>query len=519
MKRAPQWLSVTALALVALLAACEDPLVPPVAVDAYQLLRSTGPVAAVQITISYQPNFDFVGISGTPAGALVHTYDNGAGSLTIGLLLNGAAATGQLVRLNWNSDGDGPDPAFAAVAGYDAELAQVSSRLELGPLTPLVGATNAPSLSLLEDDDSAVGSFAAARAITTASVSDELPATFADYPLGDLDKSGIVDVRDAFKALAIVADDVATEAYDRYHADLTGDYTVTMSDVTAALKKAVDPTVPAHMVVKPGRLTYLELVAGRPVLVGNGGSVAFSELTFLEENPRGGNFVGDETFPVAGQSAVYTFTSQPNDVFGQLIVATGEQSATVTVGNIVILLAGQSNASGLGAPAIPSLQNGASWPEVRALTNDYRWLPAVEPLDSPYNQELFDPVSLDPNAAVSPGVQAGRLLNRGSPTAGVDGTDRFVYLIPAALGGSGLASGWYLGPSDLAGTDRLTLFGSAAYRGLVSAGLRDMPAAAVPSEHEAEGGPVNAVFWYQGETDSRDSGRRSNYVSHTGAVL
>ena len=517
-------MAIAALATVVLLAACEAPLVPPVEVDSYQLLRSTGPVVAVQVTISYQPShYDFLGISGVPAGALVHTYDNGGGSITIGLLANGPALSGQLLRLNWSSADVGVEPAFTTRAAYDATLASVNSRLELGALTPVVGPSGATALSVLDHADSAVGSSGASGQVTPTSVDDELSATFADYPLGDLDRTGTVDVRDAYMALAIVNDGAATEAYDRYHADLTGDYLVTMNDVTAALKKAVDPTVPAQLVVKPARLTYVELVAGKPVLVGNGGSAAFTGLSFLEENPRGPAFAGAKTSPVAGQSAVYQFTSQPNDVFGQLTVSAGAQSAVVTVGNIVILVAGQSNASGLGLPAIPGLENGEAWPEVRALTNDYRWLPAVEPLDSPYNQGMFDPVSLDGNAAVSPGVHTARLLNRGSPSAGVVATDRFVYLIPTALGGSSLAPsggvGWYLDANDLAGTDRLTLFGSAAYRGLVSAGLRDMPAAAVPSEHAAEGGPVSTVFWYQGESDSRDTTRRSNYVAHTGAVF
>src|SRR5690606_14324106 len=98
--------------------------------------------------------------------------------------------------------------------------------------------------------------------------------------------------------------------------------------------------------------------------------------------------------------------------------------------------------------------------------------------------------------------------------------DRFVYLIPAALGGSPLApsdgEGWTAG---LGSTDRETLFGSAAYRGLVSAGLAEMPADATPSEYDAEGGPVNAVFWYQGETDSRFPDRRTHFTSRTAQVF
>ena len=506
------------------LVAC-DPVLPPVEeVDAFQVISTTGPIAALQVRISYQPNsFDFRGVSGVAAGALVHTYDDENGSLTIGLVLNGADASGSLLTLNWSHDDEQNPPTFATIAAFDSSLAGVGNRLRLGALTTVAGAsvstvrstvTTLNATSLPPDET--------AQAITTMSLTDELEASFADYPLGDLDKDGTVAVKDALMVRRIVGGGVETDAFMRYHADLDGDYLVQISDVAAALKKAVDPTVPASLIVKPTRLTYVDMVAGRPVLVGNGGSEELAGLVFESDNPRGDAFEGDVDEPLPGHSAVYT-VADANDAFGWLRVSTMGSTSDVIVGNIVILVAGQSNASGQGKPAIPGLQNGSSWPEVRALTNDYRWLPAVEPLDSALNQSSFDPVSLDAEARVSPGVQAARLLNRGSGSLGIEATDRYVYLIPAALGGSSLAPdgavGWYLGAEDLADTNRATLFGSAAYRGLVSAGLRDMPANAQPSEYDAEGGPVNAVFWYQGETDSRTTTRRGNFIAHTSAVF
>lgn len=507
------------------LVAC-DPVLPPVEeVDAFQVISTTGPIAALQVRISYQPSsFDFRGVSGVATGALVHTYDDESGSLTIGLVLNGADATGSLLTLNWSHDDEQNPPTFATIAAFDSSLAGVGNRLRLGALTTVAGAsvstvrstvTTLNATSLPPDET--------AQAITTMSLTDELEASFADFPLGDLDKDGTVAVKDALMVRRIVGGGVETDAFMRYHADLDGDYLVQISDVAAALKKAVDPTVPASLIVKPTRLTYVDMVAGRPVLVGNGGSEELAGLVFESDNPRGDAFEGDVDEPLPGHSAVYT-VADANDAFGWLRVSTMGSTSDVIVGNIVILVAGQSNASGQGKPAIPGLQNGSSWPEVRALTNDYRWLPAVEPLDSALNQSSFDPVSLDAEARVSPGVQAARLLNRGSGSLGIEATDRYVYLIPAALGGSGLAPngsvGWYLGAADLADTNRATLFGSAAYRGLVSAGLRDMPANAQSSEYDAEGGPVNAVFWYQGETDSRSpTPRRRDFAQHTAAVF
>ena len=515
----------TTIAALLLLVACNPFLRPAEEVDAVQAIRSSTPVAGVQVQITYQPNnFDFIGVTGAPSGALVHSYDDGSGNLTVGLVLNGTDASGHLLTLNWKHDDEQSPPSFASIAAYNSALESVGTGLTLGALTPVDQASSAPVLSTADSTiGSAVPQDPSAREITAASLSDELLPSFADFPLGDLDQSGSVAVKDALVVRKIVEGAVETDAYMRYHADLTGDYLVQLVDVAAVLKKAVDPTVPASLVVKPARLTYVDMVAGRPVLVGNGGSEALSALAFHGDDPRGGPFDGTVTQPVPGQSAVYLVES-PNDAFGWLRVSITDHSADVIVGNVVILVAGQSNASGVGTPPIPGLQTGTAWPEVRALTNDYRWMPAVEPLDAPQGQASFDDVSLDPNPRVSPGVHAARVLNRGIASQGIAGTGRFVYLIPAALGGSGLAPssgvGWYLGANDLADSNRDTLFGSAAYRGLVSAGLREMPANAQPSEHDAEGGPVNAVFWYQGETDSRSpTPRRRDFVQHTAAVF
>src|SRR5690606_24714598 len=119
-------------------------------------------------------------------------------------------------------------------------------------------------------------------------------------------------------------------------------------------------------------------------------------------------------------------------------------------------------------------------------------------------------------------------LNGGDADAGIAATDRYVYLIPAGRGASRLTprttgpdtgSGWHISPADLAGTDRNTLVGSAAYRGLLSAGERAMPAEADPSDHHAEGGPVTAVYWYQGESDSSETTLRASFAPYTADVF
>ena len=111
---------------------------------------------------------------------------------------------------------------------------------------------------------------------------------------------------------------------------------------------------------------------------------------------------------------------------------------------------------------------------------------------------------------------------------GLTGTGRDVYLIPSALGASQVGPhtrvdncvypaqiGWNLGPANLAGTDTDTLFGSAAYRALVSAGEAVNP---VPGEG-SEGGPVSAVYWYQGESDNSSTSLRGAYSGRTEDVF
>ncbi len=366
-----------------------------------------------------------------------------------------------------------------------------------------------PRGTTLEDVDS--GAFLRAdaeRALTTlASTGDlfgtDLEPAFAHFPLGDLDQSDDVDVLDVLMALDVATGaNASPTAYERYHADLVADDDVQIDDVIRLLDKAVDPTLPASLVVRPLRLSYVALTQDVPVLVGNAGNEPFSGLTF-------GGLSGSTSEPIPGQTAVFDPNVSANQAFGTLAVdADGLTGVDVPVGNITILVAGQSNAVGWDGNIPSDMVTPADWPEVRMLGNDYVWKGAYEPGDDATGQ--LDIVSVDAGAGASPGVELGRQLAyapAGSPAAG-----RLVYLIPAALGGSGL-SAWNSGVPD---TDRSKLFGSAAYRGLMSVGLRADPTTA--NDFDAEGGPVMAVYWYQGETDSRGNTLRNNFSAFTVAV-
>lgn len=512
-----------ALAFLLVVTACGDPIAPPpTGTDLYQRLLATAALDGVQVRVTYaQHDLTFQGVSAVPSGVIARTYDDGAGSVTIGLVVTGSAVSGQLLTLHWKGELDSAAPVLASVGAYDAARASVAGAVSLGDLrldeqglgspVTLVGLSTQEREALIAGLDTAVGPLA-------------LDDGLADFQLGDVDQSGAVDVLDALFVLDVVTGATADPSdVVSYHADLSGDDEHTVDDVELALAKAVDPTAPAVLVVRPSRLTYLDLVDDAPVLVANGGSAPLAGLAFAGTNFSGSSFSGTSSQPIPGQTAVYSVSSNENDVNGVLTVSASGQQAAVSVGNIVFLIAGQSNASGWGAPMIPALQDGSDWPEVRALGNDYVWKPAVEGLDNNHNQ--LDSISSDSTNLVSAGVTLGRLLNGGDESAGIGATDRYVYLIPAALGGSRLTPrpltgvGWRVSSDDLADTNRSTLFGSAAYRGLVSSGQRPMPALAEPSEHDAEGGPVTAVFWYQGESDSSEISLRSNFAAYTGDVF
>jgi len=472
-----------------------------------QAVTFDAPIAAAELELRYDvATTRFTGVSSTTGLVLVRAFDDGNGHVTVALVAV-EDVSGPTLTLHWEASPAAPTPALASAATYarDGSGVGVDVRLEDTSVTPAAS----PRGTTLEDVDAEAFLRAdAERALTTlASTADlfgtDLEPAFAHFPLGDLDQSDDVDVLDVLKALDVATGANANPtAYERYHADLAADDDVQLDDVILLLDKAVDPTLPASLVVRPLRLSYVALTQDVPVLVGNAGNQPFSGLTF-------GGLSGSTSEPVPGQTAVFDPNVNANQAFGTLAVdADGLAGVDVPVGNITILVAGQSNAVGWDGNVPSDMVTPADWPEVRMLGNDYVWKGAYEPGDDATGQ--LDIVSVDAGAGASPGVELGRQLAyapAGSPAAG-----RLVYLIPAALGGSGL-SAWNSGVPD---TDRSKLFGSAAYRGLMSVGLRADPTTA--NDFDAEGGPVMAVYWYQGETDSRGNTLRNNFSAFTVAV-
>ncbi len=479
-----------------------------------QPVQAQGGVAGLTATVAYDPEeAAFRGLTVPEGAAIASARDDGAGVVTVSWF-SYEPASGPVLTLHWTAPPESEPPAVTASAAFGPDGSPSADAVALGGFAEDGSATPVAFHDGLEELDAGAAAAAACRAA-------DYPSELASYPLGDLDASGVVDVRDVVLLHAAIDGDelAAADAHELFHADLTGDCAYDEADVRQAFVKATVPGAEAAPVAKPPVLTYARMRAGTPVLVGNAGNAPLAGLAFFGVNLNGSGFVGDTEWVIEGQSALWTLASDPNDALGTLRVVAGGAEAGVLVGNVAVLVAGQSNAVGWDQDVPAELRDGEAFPSVRMLANDYRWRPAVEPLDDPTGQ--LDQVSEDADPGTSAGTTLGRLLAAGDEGVGVTGTGRAAYLIPAALGGSRMTPrpntnvGWYLGPADLADTDRETLYGSAMYRALSSAGLRADPV----GDQEPEGGPVSAVFWYQGESDNSTPDLREDYSGYTAAVF
>jgi hypothetical protein len=425
--------------------------------------------------------------------------------LSEGIALRTATTAGT-VRVAWIGDGplEGPvvrlvldrvtDPAAITLRRVSAFAGAEAADAGAGALRwRNVGDARPPAGSLLDG-------------LPDASADAALSAWFADHRLGDLDANGVLDARDALQWLERLQDGVWTD-FERYHADLDGDDVIDADDLALLLDKLVDPTLPARLHVKPVTLSFAQLdpAADGPgvILAANLGSQAFSGVSLAQVPSGTAAVVGGELEGYAlGLELSIPQTTRLGWMPGFATVQAGSGDRfDVRLGHLVVLIAGQSNAVGWGLPL-------TGWPEeptdqIRMLGNDYRWKDASEPLDVATGQ--LDSVSVDLNASYSFGTRLGHLVH--------DATGFETYLIPTAKGGTQVSQ--WLPPSDP--LDRRTLFGSASFRGRVSAGLSANPV--LTQAYPSEGGPVNVLVWYQGESDSAYPARRAVFVERTNTVM
>ncbi len=490
---------------------------PPDGNPTSQGLSASEPVAGVSLTVQFDPvEVEFSGLSGIGSGvAAAATVSQDGSSVRIYAFSEHPLAA-DLFRLHWMMEDDAQDPVLVSASAYHPDGSAANGSVTLGPLSADTATTELVTLNLGLSD------YAADEDATSVCLAAAYSADEAAYPLGDVDQSSAVDILDVVLAYQNVAGDgLGSSAYNLFHHDLTGDCVYDQTDLEQLFMKAVSSHLAARPVMKPLALTYEDLKEGRVAIVGNAGNEPLPLAAFDAKNLIGSPLATSLDWVIQGQTAVWTVTEEPNDALGTLRATVEGQGAEVAVGNIAILIAGQSNAVGWD-PATPAELTEPT-PGVYMLGNDYVWKPATEPLDDATGQ--VDCVSIDTGAATSAGTSIGRALRNG--TGDIQGTGRDTYLIPSALGGTQVSPhtktncgtsrriGWNLGSSNLAGTDRTTLFGSSAYRALVSSGERDNPV----GNQDPKGGPVSAVYWYQGESDNSTEYLRGAYSGLTEEIF
>ena len=462
----------------------------------------------------FPDNLDVV-VSEPVAGAFVEfTVPEGVTLASVVRLRNGvlarASMAGDSVRVAWVSEdaqqGNQVRLSFTTASGTLGAPEIVSAHVVERYDGPDVGAS---SVSLIPASGSV--SSTVPLTVTTAdhrTVDTTLRAWYADHPLGDLDGDGVLSISDALWLLQRTVDRAWTD-FQRYHADLDANDVTDTDDLRRLLDKLVDPELPARLHVKPSAISFAQLDSVTDedaiVLIANQGRLPLTGLSWSA--PTG--VVTVDLGGMVNQSAAIGLTlpatARPGWLPGFFRVTHGGEEVDVRVGHLVFLIAGQSNAVGLGSPL-------TGWPEVprpeiRMLGNDYRWRDAVEPLDDSTGQ--LDSVSDDGTfVRYSFGTRLGNVLH--------DATGFSTYLIPAAKGATALATGVWRPTNGHGVLDRMQLFGSANYRAQVSGGLQPNPVTS--QARPAEGGPVTAVIWYQGESDRRSS-RRSEFVSNTNEVI
>lgn len=489
--------------LVLIVAACGEPEPPPAADAIFNVIATTS-VAAGWLEISHGAG-EMVSATSLRPGLIVR-FASSAGVTRVAWV--GEPQSGSQLQLGFDTGASGwTTPVISGVVAYrnlDEPVAAASFVLQA------VSSSASPQ---------AAGQFGPH---SLAGLDDQLEAAFADYALGDVDASGQLDVRDALLARRIALGTTTGSAQQRYHSDLDGDYDVDSVDVAMLLEKLTDPTMPARLVVKPRSLSFIRLDASNPeeavVLIGNGGNQPLTSVSRSDPGESLGVSV-TETWTIPQQAAVWRL-GEPTDgrwLPNVMSVSGHGGDYSVRLGNLVILVAGQSNASGRGANLTGWPETTQSDPNVRMLGNDYIWTNAREPLDAGQGQlSQGDYVSYDSAPLYSFSTRLGNLLNE---AMGFD-----LYLIPAAKGGSclldcgepnpdgsGDTGAWRLAPGD-DHLNRARLLGSANFRAQVAAGRQANPVTG--NAYGAESGPVNLVVWYQGESENSSS-ERANYKSRT----
>lgn len=336
----------------------------------------------------------------------------------------------------------------------------------------------------------------------------ELSPTFADYELGDLSADGAIDVRDALRLLKRVDDGLWT-GFELYHSDLDGNDATDGQDLGRLLDKIVDPSLPASMIADPGEISFVQLDPATDrdglVLIANAGRAPLGPVDW--EVPNGIEWT--EVGGIPGQSLALRLSlpeaARPGWLPGFMTIGHADQQASIRLGHLVVMVAGQSNATGVGQPLYGWPETPR--PEVRLFGNDFYWRNAEEPMDDA-SDPLPDDVSQDSITLYSIGTRLGNLL--------YDATGFVTYLVPSTRNGSSMhqTDGWVIGTDVF---DRSTLVGWTLFRARVSAGIETNPVGA--TSPGSEGGPPSVLVWYQGESDAASASVRDPFQKRTREVM
>jgi hypothetical protein len=142
--------------------------------------------------------------------------------------------------------------------------------------------------------------------------------SFVTFPLGDVNADGRVNVLDTLQILNIAVNRTsAADAFERYHADINGNGSVTVTDVLYALRKFTNPEQGPELSVWPQELV-LSVGASGCILVGNAGSGLLPNLSITA--PAGVSV--SEVTPVGavGRALILTLES---GVGGDVVLTAG----------------------------------------------------------------------------------------------------------------------------------------------------------------------------------------------------
>ena len=452
------------------------------------------------------------------AGALV-VFELGVGANVVSIeplqsgVLHRRARSDNQLDLAWVRSGATAGPQLRFVLDQPVPVTEFEV-VTASVFADALGDDAGPSVLTLQPADQGASANTVSATFPSHAAAVDLEAWFADHLLGDMNGDGKLDVRDALILLGRL-NSGGWSRYERYHGNLNNDEVIDGGDLSLLLDKLVDNTLPARFHVRPKALpfTLLDPESDGPglVLVANTGNLPLPSLSWVV--PTGTAVETVAGVGVTGHSGAFRFTIPKAQRIGwrpgfASLPGHASGAGAVRLGALVVLIAGQSNAVGLGEPL-------SGWPEgpraqVRMLGNDYVWKDAAEPLDRATGQ--IDEVSRDDGARYSFGTRLGNLLH--------DATGFVTYLIPTSKGGwrvsasTGSSNSWLPHADPL---DRKTLFGSAVFRGHVSSHLEDNDVHA--QSHPSEGGPVTALVWYQGESDATNLSRRASFVQGTKDVI